>query len=62
MPDWLQFLVTWGIGNTPWSATAKTHFIHHLDPRTNHALYFVWVDRLAGGWLCACCVLRCMYC
>jgi hypothetical protein len=19
MPAWLQFLVTWGIGNTPWS-------------------------------------------
>ncbi|KAI8476128.1 MAG: hypothetical protein J3K34DRAFT_516802 [Monoraphidium minutum] len=48
MPPWLQFLVTWGIGNTPWSASSKTHFIHHLDPRTNHALYFTWVDRMAG--------------
>jgi sterol desaturase/sphingolipid hydroxylase (fatty acid hydroxylase superfamily) len=50
MPAWLQFLVTLGVGNTPWSASSKTHFIHHLDPRTNRALYFTWCDKFSGTY------------
>lgn len=33
-----------------YAATSTTHFIHHLDPRSNHALYFTWVDQLAGTY------------
>ena len=39
---------TGGVGLTPGAATSRTHFIHHLDPRVNRALYFTWWDRLAG--------------
>lgn len=30
LPDWLQFLVTMGMGNTPWSGEAQGH--DHLLP------------------------------
>eukprot|EP00877_Chromochloris_zofingiensis_P014839 jgi/Chrzof1/9609/Cz04g09170.t1 len=50
LPNWLQFLVTMGVGNTPWSACSTTHYIHHLDPRVNRALYFTWCDKLVGTY------------
>jgi hypothetical protein len=28
MPAWLQLIVTAGVGNTPWSASSETHYIH----------------------------------
>lgn len=50
LPLWLHALVTAGVGLTPLAATSKTHYIHHLDPRFNKALYFTWCDRLAGSY------------
>ncbi|KAF5837140.1 hypothetical protein DUNSADRAFT_4760 [Dunaliella salina] len=41
-PLWLAFLQSWGVCFTPGVAHAKTHYIHHLDPRFNRALYFTW--------------------
>jgi hypothetical protein len=49
LPLWLHAAVTAGVGLTPLAATSKTHYIHHLDPRFNKALYFTWCDRLAGS-------------
>ncbi|KAJ9505937.1 hypothetical protein QJQ45_017025 [Haematococcus lacustris] len=49
-PLWLAIIQSWGICLTPGVAHAKTHYIHHLDPRMNRALYFSWWDRLAGSW------------
>ena len=45
-PLWLHALLTGGVGLTPWAATSKTHYIHHVDCRYNRALYFTWWDRL----------------
>lgn len=50
MPLWLQFIVTAGCGVFPGAAESRTHFIHHLDPRCNRALYFTWWDRLDGTY------------
>lgn len=50
LPLWLHALVTAGVGLTPLAATSKTHYIHHMDPRFNKALYFTWCDRLAGSY------------
>jgi len=41
---------TWGICLTPGVAHSKTHYIHHLDPRYNRALYFSWC--VAAGCCC----------
>ncbi|KAK9785853.1 hypothetical protein WJX73_001888 [Symbiochloris irregularis] len=50
LPLWLHALVTGGVGLTPFAATSRTHYIHHLDPRVNKGLYFTWWDRLAGTY------------
>ena len=49
-PLWLHGTVTAGVGLTPLAATSKAHFLHHVDPRYNRALYFTWWDRLAGTY------------
>lgn len=48
LPLWLFVLCTAGIGLTPYAASSTTHYIHHLDPRYNRALYLTWADRWAG--------------
>lgn len=43
-------MCTWPTGVTLHlgAATCKTHYIHHLNPRVNRALYYTWWDRVAG--------------
>ncbi len=41
-------MVPAGVTLHPGAATSKTHYIHHLDPRVNRALYYTWWDRAAG--------------
>lgn len=50
LPLWAHALLTGGVGLTPYSATSRTHYIHHLDPRVNKSLYFTWWDRLADTY------------
>ncbi|CAL8464059.1 g3594 [Coccomyxa elongata] len=49
-PLWLHALVTAGVGLTPLAATSKAHYLHHVDPRYNRALYFTWWDRVFGTY------------
>jgi hypothetical protein len=41
-PAWLAIVQSAGVWLTPGAAHAKTHYIHHLDPRYNRALFFSW--------------------
>ena len=50
LPMWLHALVTAGVGCTPFAATSRFHYIHHLDPRVNRGLYFTWWDRTADTY------------
>lgn len=48
IPYWLHLIMTFGLRLIPYSQTSTTHYIHHVDPRYNRALYFTWWDRLWG--------------
>ncbi len=41
-PAWLAVLQSGGVWLIPGAAHAKTHFVHHLNPRVNRALFFTW--------------------
>ena len=47
-----------GIGLLPFAASAKTHYIHHMEPRQNKALYFTHLDRLAGTFSDTHCLIK----
>ena len=50
LPFWLHLLVTGGVGILPTCANSKTHYIHHVQPRYNRAIYFVHWDYLTGTY------------
>lgn len=48
IPCWLGGLLSFGVLLLPGAQSPATHFIHHVDPRFNRSLYFVWWDRMLG--------------
>ena len=50
LPYWLHLLVTGGVGILPNTANSKTHYIHHLQPQYNRALYFIHWDYVSGTY------------
>lgn len=50
LPYWLHLLVTGGVGILPNTANSKTHYIHHLQPQYNRALYFTHWDYVSGTY------------
>ncbi len=50
LPYWLHLLVTGGVGILPNTADSKTHYIHHLQPQYNRALYFIHWDYVSGTY------------
>ncbi|KAL3676640.1 hypothetical protein R1sor_026588 [Riccia sorocarpa] len=48
LPVWVFGPASSGVLLVPLAQRSKHHYIHHLDPRFNRALYFTWWDRLGG--------------
>ena len=51
VPIWIYGPTSLGILFTPGSQGPLHHYLHHVDPRFNRALYFTWCDKLAGTYL-----------
>jgi sterol desaturase/sphingolipid hydroxylase (fatty acid hydroxylase superfamily) len=51
VPVWVYGPTSLGVLFTPGSQRPLHHYLHHVDPRCNRALYFTWCDKLAGTYL-----------
>ena len=51
LPLWVYGPASLGALLFPGAQRPLHHYLHHIDPRVNRALYFTWWDRLTGTYL-----------